>query len=278
MAGPRACAFPPPSGVVGTPGMAVLQSHLPFVPWMDPRTARLPGIIPIDENDWLRTDDVYAGQMAERDRLIASNSTAVHAMLPQGVAAASELFDRVLDRLASMPGFHRKADDIIRPDGMRVALNRAEPLLTLGRLVQEDLCLLQSDGVEHVLTGAILCFPASWTLHQKIGRPLLAIHHPVPSYTGDMSRRVQRLFDVIRPGQPLCRYNALLYDDPTLFQPRLEGVPRPMPVHAPYLRSERQCLVRLKKTGAVLFSIHTHIIAAESLTPEQRAGLGHPSP
>ena len=31
---------------------------------------------------------------------------------------------------------------------------------------------------------------------------------------------LQRLFDAIRPEQPLMRYNALLYADPTLHQPR----------------------------------------------------------
>ena len=48
----------------------ILQDRLPFAPWMDPRTARLPGIMPGEGGDWLAIDDAYAGQMAERDRLI----------------------------------------------------------------------------------------------------------------------------------------------------------------------------------------------------------------
>ncbi len=58
-------------------------------------------------------------------------------------------------------------DRVRRPDGVEVRLDSRFPLVTLGRLVQEDLCLMEKQGEESVLTGAILCFPASWTLGQK---------------------------------------------------------------------------------------------------------------
>ena len=114
---------------------------------------------------------------------------------------------------------------------MIVPLDPDQPLLTLGRLFQEDFCILEQTGPEHALTAAILCFPASWTLSQKLGRPMTEIHIPVESYTPDIARRVQRLFDAIRPDQPLWRANSLIYDDPTLHQPRLEGERRPRPWH-----------------------------------------------
>ena len=78
-----------------------------------------------------------------------------------------------------------------------------------------------------------------------------------------MARRVQRLFDGVREGRPLWRFNALWYDDPTLFQPRPENAPRAAidRSKAPYFRSERQSLVRLPQTGAVVFSIHTYVVA-----------------
>jgi hypothetical protein len=34
----------------------ILQSALPFAPWMDPRTNRLPGVLPLEGDDWLRVD------------------------------------------------------------------------------------------------------------------------------------------------------------------------------------------------------------------------------
>jgi hypothetical protein len=251
----------------------ILQEHLPVAPWMDARTARLPGVMPVQGDDWLRVDEAFAGQMGERDRLIAERPVSVHALEDAGRAAADELLDVVLARLRGTQGYEVGADRVTRPDGVCVMLARGEPLLTLGRLVQEDLCLLQKQGEEHVLTGAVLCFPASWTLAQKIGRPLRIIHAPVVPYTDDIARRVQRMFDAVRTGQPLVRMNALVYDDPTLHQPRLETERRPRPVKGLYMRSERQCLIRLPQTQAVVFAIHTYVVLVSSLSEEVRAGL-----
>lgn len=251
----------------------VLQKTLPFAPWMDPRTARLPGIMPVEGDDWLRIDEAFAGQMAERDRLIAATPDLVHALLPQGRAAADELYATVIARLRASPDYSAEPGLMRRPDGVSVALDPVRPLMTLGRLVQEDLCLLRSEGDEHVLTGAILCFPAGWTLAQKIGQPLTGIHVPVPGYDASIAARVQRLFDAIRPEQPLWRGNSLLYDDPTLFQPRIEGQPRPPVSLNAYVRSERQCLLRLPQTRAVVFTIHTYVVRADDVDPDALARL-----
>jgi dimethylamine monooxygenase subunit A len=252
---------------------AVLQSHLPFAPWMDPRTSRLPGVVPLEGDAWLRVDDAFAGQMAERDRLIADRPGVVHDLLPEGQGAAAELYARVLARLAGQPGYRIASDAVTRPDGVTIALDPASPLLTLGRLVQEDLCILQQQGDEHVLTGAILCFPASWTLAQKIGRPLSGIHVPVASYDDRIAASVQRMFNAIRVEQPLWRANSLLYDDAALHQPRTEGARRPRPVDKTYVRSERQCLLRLPETRAVIFTIHTYVVRRSTLTPEVEAAI-----
>jgi dimethylamine monooxygenase subunit A len=197
----------------------------------------------------------------------------VHALLPRAEPAAAELYAAVLARLAGVPGYEVGAESVTRPDGVVVPLDEGKPLLTLGRLVQEDLCLLEAEGDEHILSGAILCFPASWTLAQKIGRPLSTIHVPVPVYDEGITRRVQRMFDAIRPAQPLWRANALLYDDPTLFQPRLEGQQRRRPVEKTYLRSERQCLLRLPQSNAVVFTIHTFVVRRSTLGAEAEAAI-----
>lgn len=254
--------------------MTILQRSLPFAPWADPRTRRLPGILPVEPGDWLRVDDAYSAQMAERARLIAGRQREVHALLPGAEAAAREVLEVVLAEIAGIAGFEVGAEAVTRPDGATVPIDRDAPLLTLGALCQEDFCILQQEGAEHMLTGAILCFPASWTLAEKIGRPLTGIHVPVDVYDDDVAKRVQRLFDAIRPGRGLWRQNALLYADPTLFHPRREAAPREKPRGgAPYVRSERQCLMRLPESGAVVFSIHTYLIRIEDLTPEQAQAL-----
>lgn len=250
----------------------VLQRRLPQMPWMQPATARLPGIQPVAPGDWLRVDEAYAGQMAERDRLISGIPHAVHALRSEAEPASQELLDLVLTQLPAL-GHTVGETTVTRPDGVTVALDRSAPLLTLGRLVQEDFCIHLADGAEHALMGAILCFPASWTLAEKIGKPLTAIHTPVQPYDAAMAARVQRLFDAIRPEQPLWRANALLYEDPTLHQPRREGEERPRPQSRNYLRSERQCLLRLAKTCAVVFSIHTTIVHVDDVDPQALAAF-----
>jgi hypothetical protein len=80
---------------------------------------------------------------------------------------------------------------------------------------------------------------------------------------------VQRLFDAVRPGAPLWRANVLAYADPALHHPHPK---RPGP--AAYVRSERQAIARLPETGAVVFSIHTSLVARAALTPDQVAALG----
>ena len=253
----------------------ILQDGLPYLAWLDPRTARLPGIQPVIGDDWLRVDEAFAGQMGERDRLITDHEAAVHALTEAARPAANELFDRVLQVLRQTPGYRVAPSLVQRPDGVSVALDRENPLRTLGRLVQEDLCLMELIGDEHVLTGAVLCFPASWTLAEKLGRPMTGIHTPVADYTDDVARRVQRMFNAIRPEQPLWRMNYLTYADPTLHQPRREYDRRPRPAAdlRVFVRSERQCLMRLPQTRAVVFSIHTYVVRARSLPDEALAAL-----
>lgn len=152
------------------------------------------------------------------------------------------------------------------PDGREVEIDRSLPLLTLGALVQEDFVILQKQGDEHVMTGAILCFPASWHIDQKFMKTLVKIHDPVEEYTPDIARRVQRLFDGIKVGRPMWRANHLYYNDPELFQPRREEERRRYDASKPsWLRVERQSMKRLPKTRAVIFSIHTYVITKQRL-------------
>lgn len=255
----------------------VLQPHLPFAPWAEAHTRRLPGIQPLDMADWLQVDEAYAGQMALRDDLIAQRPDDVIGALPMASDAVEELYEFVLNRLPA--GFARDGDAVIRPDGVRVVPDPAQPLASLGRLVQEDLCLMQEDGQgEHLLSAAVLCFPAGWTLAEKLGRPMLRIHAPVVKYTEDVAQRVQRLMDMVRVEAPLWRANAHRSRAP-LFNPLSETAPTDTREQGemPYIRSERQCLIRLPQSRAVLFSIHTYLVRVEDLTAAQAEALAaHP--
>lgn len=232
----------------------------------------LPGVAPLDMDSWLLVDEAFTAQMAERERLLSSQRDEVLAVTDAGRAAADELLDYVLDWLAARSaGYALSQGTVRRPDGAIVAIDRSDPMGTLGRLVQEDLCLLQRQGDEHALTAAVLCFPASWRLADKIGRPLIAIHEPVEEYDEGVARRVQRLFDGVQLDRPLWRFNLLSYAHAALFQPRHRDEPRAMHDGAsyPYIRSERQCVIRLPKTRACVFSIHTYVLRRQETGLDQ---------
>jgi len=254
---------------------AVLHNSLPFAPWLEPAARRLPGIQPLHPDDWIIRDETFASQMRLRDALLAHRPKDVHALRPEANAAAQECLDLVLEALRDDPEYTATQNVITRPDGVAVPLDRTQPMVTLGRLVQSDLCLMHPGPNGHVLTGAALCFPAGWTLSQKIGRPMSRIHLPVPLYDEKMGERVQRLFDSIRPGQVLGRANAFLYDKADLFAPRVETDPRPHVdvTTAKFVRSERQTLRRLPASDAIVFGIHTYVVAIDRLTPQQRNSL-----
>jgi len=238
----------------------ILQKALP--PEMEGE-AGLPGMAPAAAHDWLRVDEAYGAQMQRRLELLQKKRADVLWMDPSAQDAACEVLEQALDLLPDM-GFARAADRVTCPDGRVVTLDRSAPLLTLGYLVQQDICLLQKHGTEHVLTGAVLCFPASWRLAEKAGKPLIGIHEPVDEYDGALAKRVQRLFDGVKAGRPMWRFNKLWYEDAELFQPRSAAMSArriiPDAAAAPFIRSERQCVVRMPRTDAVVFSIHTFVV------------------
>ncbi|MBE0452089.1 MAG: DUF3445 domain-containing protein [Roseovarius sp.] len=238
--------------------IAILQTAIPY----DVTAPRpLPGVAPLDMAEWLLVDESFAAQMAERARLLSERRADVLAVTGGAGPAMDELLQFVLDWLAEYgTGYEISTSGVHRPDGVTVPIDRADPMLTLGHLVQEDLCIMEKRGEEHVLTAAVLCFPASWRLAEKIDRPLLAIHIPVPDYPG-IAPRVQRLFDGVQPGRPLWRFNAHGYGDPALYHPLRENVDDAARARLPYLRSERQCVLRLPETRACVFSIHTYVMA-----------------
>jgi len=224
----------------------ICQHSLPIRPWAEPDLSRLPGMRPVGMDEWLIADEVHDAQMALRDRLLAARRPDVFAPAP--------------------------IETVTRLDGVRINLEEDHPLAVVARLVQEDVCLLAERAGAYVLDGAALLFPASWSLREKLGRAMIRIHGPVASFDDALAKRVHRLFQGLRAGQPLMRGNALLYDDADLFHPANENARRVETVPE-FLRVERQCLLRLPKSQAVAFTIHTYVMDLNALPAADRAAL-----
>lgn len=241
----------------------ILQKSIPF----DASSEKpLPGIAPLDPDQWLMIDDAYGAQMALRQELIATKRDQVIAIDAAAMPAAQELLGQVVE-FFTRTGAMQVADGVVQtPDGRCVPVDYDDPMGCMGQITQNDFAVMEKRGDEHVLTVAVLCFPASWLLAEKFMCGLIGIHDLVDPYDDQIAKRVQRLFDGIQVDRPLWRFNALRYADPALFQPRSMYARRPSEErHASrYLRSERQTLIRLPKTRAVVFGIHTFIVDTDA--------------
>jgi hypothetical protein len=246
--------------------LIAMPRYLPFLegPW---RLAM--GIKALDLAEWIEIDDRFAAQLAERRRLLAERPADVLAGLPESACGQRELLQLLLDHLPErFPEHYRRTDGRIENrttgESFEIAAWADAPLALAGRLVQEDLCLMQRGEAGYRLLAAVLCFPAHWRLSDKLGRPLQAIHGPVPGFGERLAPTVDRFFKSIQVARPVWRVNWSLVDQPTLFlPPEHRGHPRPISAERAgselWLRVERQTLRRLPSSGDVVFGIHTHV-------------------
>ena len=105
-------------------------------------------------------------------------------------------------------------------------------------------------------TAAVLCFPSRWRLHEKLGKPLAAVHGPVPYYAERLATPVDRFMAKVKPGHIASRLNWSVLDDPAMFQPGGKWREATNTAVTPdnagerlYLRVERQTLRRLPQIG-----------------------------
>ena len=158
----------------------ILQKDLPYRPWQQEKTRRLPGIQPLASSEWVLVDDAYAQQMAYRDWLLVHRRDGVFGTVDGfDVSVAEELLEELVSHLRTVQGYVVDADFIRRPDGVKVDLRSDLPLVVAARLVQNDLVIMQREDVGDRFTAAVLCFPASWSLSEKLGRNMEGIHEPV---------------------------------------------------------------------------------------------------
>jgi dimethylamine monooxygenase subunit A len=240
-----------------------------YRPFLDGPWRLAMGIKALDLSEWIEIDDCFLGQLTERRRLLAERREKVVAVLPESRTGQEELLELLLDHLPKrFPEHYRRHEGRFenRATGEHFEIEAwaGRPLELAGRLVQEDLCLMQRSEAGYRLVAAVLCFPAHWRLADKLGRPLEAIHDPVPGFGERLAAPVDRFFVNIQVERPVWRVNWSLVDTPTLFlPPEHRGRPREIAAEGAgeelWLRTERQTLRRLQRSGDVVFGIHTSV-------------------
>jgi hypothetical protein len=155
----------------------------------------------------------------------------------------------------------------------------SERCIALGSFWEPDFLLLKADADGEIrLHGGCLCFPSSWRLGDKIGKPIEFIHAPVPGLNERIGPGIHKFLAGLKPGGAWLRHNwglardAELNHHPDRRSPPLDGNVR---VDEVFVRVEHQALVALPKSGGILFGIRVvnHPLAEILVDPFARTGL-----
>ena len=253
---------------------------MPFLhtPYASGRPSFSIGLAPIDLNDWIEQDDLLVEELALKETILAQEGAAAFAALEGSEAGQAEVLQLLAAHLPMRyPEVYRREGEVLRimPASRAIALEGAPALLTASRLVQEDLLLMRCDDEGWRLVAGSLCFPSTWVLAEKIGRPMNAIHAPVSGYAGKMAGMVARIFDSLKAEQLVERFNWSIYGDARLRyaqskqDPLRRFPPGQSAAHA-YIRVERQTLRRLPLSGDILFTVRVHVDPAAALAADPR--------
>lgn len=256
-----------------------LGRYMPY-PFADGDYSLALGLAPMREETWLDFDEHYVPEMREKARRLRDEYDSVFLALPGSESGQAEILQlllqhliafyperfRVVGRPAGFDGSGR-IENLTNGERWDIADFAGAPLDLAARLVQEDLCLMSPRaGDIYVLSAGSVCFPLRWELRDKIGLPLAAIHQPVPGYDEKLATPADLYMARLKPHRPSWRCNWNVVDSPELY---LKQNPHPQefdgsitPENAGaklWIRSERQTLRKLPKSGDVLFTIRTYV-------------------
>lgn len=164
---------------------------------------------------------------------------------------------------------------------------------------QQNLSAEEKAQPAYHISAFICCFPSGFSLRAKLGLPLAAIHTPVPGYASKLEKSMNRFFARLPVGKAVKRSNWAITTDEKLFKeggnhwysvPFAEsstveeggkgdgddedGIAKEkakVRIENCRLRSERQTLFRLPRTGAIVFSFKTYQYRLEDV---KREGYG----
>lgn len=216
-----------------------------------------PALAPIERGAWLTPDSET--HVLDWKQAMLDSAAPTHRAAPGSQAASNEAAGAVAEALNT----------------------RAGDLEAASRQVSDDLVVMTRESGAWRCAALTLTAPTFFAIDDVIGRPVGALHAPVPD-AERLSARIERVFDGLRPGLVLERFNWTLQPGPERFTPNAA----PLREHARtaraaealevlHVRVERQTLLKLPRTGAVLFAIRVCLDPAANLPVLDRAALAH---
>ena len=232
---------------------------------------------PLDVNEWVEVDANLPAYLNEKARHYRDDMHQVIVSEGSSVEAQTEVLQLLSEHMCERyPDIYSKTGssiDILTGQ-FNVPLDdeTLPPLAIAAKLVQEDLVLMSASPEGWRLVAASLCFPSAWNLLEKFGHPLHKVHGPVPGFgTGTRNASViDRMFDNLRPEQPVMRWNWSLHEDGELHHPTSHSGSESrfgngdIGGHV-FLRVERQTLRKLTKSGDIVFTVRIYLDPLEVL-------------
>ncbi|KAL3134025.1 hypothetical protein ABBQ32_008459 [Trebouxia sp. C0010 RCD-2024] len=254
------------------------------------------GLEPMNPVDWMEVDSLYEEEMELRQKILRDKRHLVIACQPCAEEACAEMLQMLGEFLPTeYPDYFQKQGNTLTAlktnEVFQIEGGAMDPLEACARLVQEDLCIMQDVGGTIKFTAGAVLFPQRWSLMEKIGADMTAIHDPVPKYRKEVSKSVDAFMQRLSPSRPFWRANWAITDHPDLFQPLTEDDITSMtagtlreafqqvtPSNAGqtlYTRCERETFVRFPQTKAILFTIRTYVrnLAWYAARPDECATL-----
>jgi hypothetical protein len=156
---------------------------------------------------------------------------------------------------------------------------KGDTILEAGNQVQEDLLLLDAGQAGLPLVAGHLCFANAWCLGDKLGKPFLEIHGPVPEFATTIGPPSQKLLERLKPERPVWRLNWAVkstgqldltnrWDEQVAQWNAL--VTAENAGSCCWMRIERQTLSLLPKNNTVLFTVRTYTQPVATLPLEQQ--------
>ncbi|CDM59184.1 MULTISPECIES: heme-dependent oxidative N-demethylase family protein [Rhizobium] len=229
------------------------------------------GLMPLDLARWIEPDGDWGRYTGEKRRLIESHRDEIFVAKKETAEAQQEVFDLLQVHLSEChPELAHNIADAADRD--------APALLRAGLLVQDDLVIMRREEDGWHLVAGFVAFPSSWSLKEKFGRPMQAIHADVPGF-GEGTRNaalITRIFDNLQVSQPVERLNWSVNVTDDLFLPlskhRRPPSSEPFTLAERFARVERQTLRRLPASGDILFTIRVYVDPIAAIAHHPNAG------
>ncbi len=202
------------------------------------------GLQRIEPAHWL-TPDPEAGWLDLKSQRLDADPERYYRARPDAAAAEAE----ALARIEAATGQTRSA--------------REEPaLIAAGRMVSDDLVVMENRGQGWIATSLLLTQPTFFSLDDSFDRELHQLHTPVPGGNPGLAGKIARVFDRMPAGEVFERFNWTVQLGMERYWPhgsamrgQLQDLRPEEALDHLALRVERQTLVRLEATHAVLFCI-----------------------